>query len=175
MYRNATRIRLRFGGTVQRPFELLGHEVVRRGIGPRQTRRRHFARPKLARDLLPLQRVFACLRKIVPQQRWVGCDSASIRLASSKSATLEELSRQRLRTPRDFVGLNGVSRWVVKPDDGAGAVATRVHTSFDSALADLASRRKPCFRIELSGVLSVCDRQILRHSPSEPVTLSAVS
>jgi len=47
-----------------------------------------------------------------------------------------------LRTPRDFVGLNGVSRWVVKPDDGAGAVATRVHTSFDSALADLASRRK---------------------------------
>ncbi|HEV8311661.1 MAG TPA: ATP-grasp domain-containing protein [Burkholderiaceae bacterium] len=86
--------------------------------------------------------LLACLRKIVPQQRWVGCDSASIRLASSKSATLEELSRQRLRTPRDFVGLNGVSRWVVKPDDGAGAVATRVHTSFDGALADLASRRK---------------------------------
>jgi len=86
--------------------------------------------------------LLACLRKVVPQQRWMGCDSAAIRLASSKSATLEELSRQHLQTPRDFIGLSCVSRWVVKPDDGAGAVATRVHTSFDRALADLATRKR---------------------------------
>jgi predicted ATP-grasp superfamily ATP-dependent carboligase len=86
--------------------------------------------------------LLACMRKIVGKQRWMGCDSSAIRLASSKSATLEQLSRQRLKTPWDFVGLSCVSRWVVKPDDGAGAVAARVHTCFDSALADLARRQR---------------------------------
>lgn len=86
--------------------------------------------------------LLACLRKIVGKQRWMGCDSAAIRLASSKSATLEQLSRQCVHTPTDFTGLGCVSRWVVKPDDGAGAVATRVHRSFDEALADLARRRR---------------------------------
>jgi len=86
--------------------------------------------------------VLACMRKMVGKERWIGCDSAAIRVASSKGATSEHLSRQGLRTPWDFVGVSGVSRWVVKPDDGAGTVNTRVHASFDSALADHLARRK---------------------------------
>jgi len=85
--------------------------------------------------------LLACMRKMVGKERWIGCDSTAIRIASSKGATSEHLTRQGLRTP--FIGASGVSRWVVKPDDGAGAVDTRVHTSFDGALADLARRKRP--------------------------------
>jgi predicted ATP-grasp superfamily ATP-dependent carboligase len=85
--------------------------------------------------------LLACLRKIVGKQRWIGCDSASIRLASSKSATLEELSRHGIATPVDFFGRPEVTRWVVKPDDGAGAVHTQLFGGLDTALLELARRR----------------------------------
>jgi predicted ATP-grasp superfamily ATP-dependent carboligase len=87
--------------------------------------------------------LLACMRKVVGKERWIGCDSTAIRIASSKRATSEQLARHGVRTPSDFVGTPGVSRWVVKPDDGAGAVDTRVHASFDAALADLARRKGP--------------------------------
>jgi predicted ATP-grasp superfamily ATP-dependent carboligase len=67
----------------------------------------------------------------VPSDRWQGCDAAAIRLASSKSATLAHLAAHGLRTPLAFEGQT--SRWVVKPDDGAGAVATTVHRSLAAA------------------------------------------
>lgn len=86
--------------------------------------------------------VLACMRKMVGKERWVGCDSASIRVASSKGATVEHLSRQGVPTPWNFAGAGGASRWVVKPDDGAGALDTRVHASFDDALTDHLARRR---------------------------------
>lgn len=69
----------------------------------------------------------------VPPARWLGCDVDAIRLASSKSATLAHLAAQGLCTPLAFE--REASRWVVKPDDGAGAVATTVHRSLPAARA----------------------------------------
>lgn len=69
----------------------------------------------------------------VPSARWLGCDDAAIRLASSKSATLARLAAHGIRTPLDFD--REATRWVVKPDDGAGAVATTVFRSLAAARA----------------------------------------
>ena len=70
--------------------------------------------------------------------RWIGCDARSIAIASSKTKTLRHLSAHDLPTPWTFDA--EAARWVVKPDDGAGSVATRVHTSRHAAEADLAAR-----------------------------------
>lgn len=70
--------------------------------------------------------------------RWLGCDARSIAIASSKSATLRHLAAHELPTPWQHEPL--ATRWVVKPDDGAGSVATRVHDDRRSAEADLAGR-----------------------------------
>jgi len=70
--------------------------------------------------------------------RWIGCDLPAITLASSKRATLERLAARGIATPLAFEGQ--ARRWVVKPDDGAGAIATRRHATRAAALADLASR-----------------------------------
>ncbi|WP_119157330.1 ATP-grasp domain-containing protein [Caldimonas tepidiphila] len=80
-----------------------------------------------------------CLR--VDPARWIGCDAAAVQLATSKRATLAHLARHGLNTPLDFERAADVTRWVVKPDDGAGAVDTRVHASFDAALAAASQRR----------------------------------
>lgn len=81
------------------------------------------------------------LHQAVGTPRWVGCDAAAIRVASSKSATLAALAARGVTTPLAFVDAADTPRWVVKPDDGAGCVDTRVHTSRSAALADLAWRR----------------------------------
>lgn len=70
--------------------------------------------------------------------RWLGCDARSIAIASSKSATLRHLGAHDLPTP--WTHATGARRWVVKPDDGAGCVATQVHANRLGAEADLASR-----------------------------------
>ncbi|WP_341886712.1 ATP-grasp domain-containing protein [Variovorax sp. YR752] len=70
--------------------------------------------------------------------RWLGCDARSIAIGSSKSATLSHLAAHGLPTPWQHEPL--ATRWVVKPDDGAGSVATRVHGGRQSAEADLAAR-----------------------------------
>lgn len=70
--------------------------------------------------------------------RWLGCDARSIAIASSKSATLRHLGAHALPTP--WTHASGARRWVVKPDDGAGSVATRVHANRLGAEADLADR-----------------------------------
>ena len=58
--------------------------------------------------------------------RWIGCDAASIRCASSKRATLAVLSAAGVPTPLDDAASHR-GRWLAKPDDGAGCLSTRVH------------------------------------------------
>jgi len=69
---------------------------------------------------------------------WVGCSAAAIQIASLKSATCARLQAAGLVVPR--AGLDPQGRWVVKPDDGAGSVATQVHANAAQALADQAQR-----------------------------------
>lgn len=69
----------------------------------------------------------------VPPTRWLGCEPAAIALCSRKRATLARLAAHGLCTPLAFAA--HASRWVTKPDDGAGAVATRVHGRLAAAHA----------------------------------------
>ena len=78
----------------------------------------------------------------VDPARWLGCDAASIKLASAKRATLLHLAKAGITTPLAFEHAPEIHRWVVKPDDGAGAVDTRVHASSDAAWDDWAQRSR---------------------------------
>jgi predicted ATP-grasp superfamily ATP-dependent carboligase len=81
------------------------------------------------------------LQAAVGARRWIGCDGDAIRCASSKRATLAALAAQGLQTPLTFSATHR-GRWLVKPDDGAGCLDTRVHADRDAALADLGQRRR---------------------------------
>ena len=83
------------------------------------------------------------LQAAVSAARWIGCTAAAIRVASSKLATAAALERHGIATARS-AGARA-SRWVVKPDDGAGALDTRVHADAATALADLRQRRRAGF------------------------------
>jgi predicted ATP-grasp superfamily ATP-dependent carboligase len=72
--------------------------------------------------------------------RWLGCAAEAIALASSKRATLARAAAHRVLTPLAFATSRASSRWVVKPDDGAGAVATRVHDTLAAARGDAEAR-----------------------------------
>jgi predicted ATP-grasp superfamily ATP-dependent carboligase len=88
--------------------------------------------------------LLSAMHEAVGAPRWVGCDAASLRTASSKSATLRALGACGVPTPLERLPestTRGGCRWIVKPDDGAGAVATRVHAWHADAQADLAQRR----------------------------------
>ena len=80
------------------------------------------------------------LRRAVGAARWLGCSAAAIEIASSKLATLRRLAAHAVATPLAFDGDARHGGWVVKPDDGAGAIDTRRHTSRAAAEADLAER-----------------------------------
>lgn len=84
--------------------------------------------------------LLASLHPCVEPGRWLGCELAAIELATRKHATLSALAEARIATPLDFEHAPGIDRWVVKPDDGAGAVATRVHRQRQSALDDWNTR-----------------------------------
>ena len=86
-------------------------------------------------------------RRIDPA-RWLGCDSASIALASSKRSTLMRLADAGITTPLAFEQAPEITRWVVKPDDGAGAMDTRLHRSRDAAVNDAARRSGAAVVIE---------------------------
>jgi predicted ATP-grasp superfamily ATP-dependent carboligase len=77
----------------------------------------------------------------VDPPRWIGCRPDAIRVAGSKRATLEALHARGVPTPLSF-GPRLTRRWIVKPDDGAGAVATRVHADQAPAQADLQRRQQ---------------------------------
>lgn len=82
--------------------------------------------------------MLAALQAVVPPLHWLGCDAASLRTASSKSGTLAMLAARGIATPLAFTG--EAMRWVVKPDDGAGAVDTRMYGDLASAQAAVAPR-----------------------------------
>ena len=77
--------------------------------------------------------VLAQLQSVVPPSRWLGCDAASIAVASSKRATTERLAEHGLLTPLAFADDASTRRWVTKPDDGAGAADTQVHADRSAA------------------------------------------
>jgi predicted ATP-grasp superfamily ATP-dependent carboligase len=84
--------------------------------------------------------VLGCLREAVGDAGWIGCEADAIRCATSKSATLARLARHGVPTPQaGALGHHG--RWVVKPDDGAGTLGTRLHAGRAAAYADYEARR----------------------------------
>ena len=84
--------------------------------------------------------VLARLAQQIDPARWLGCDRDSIRLTSSKHATLARLAEAGVCTPLAFEQAPDVTQWVVKPDDGAGSLDTRVHASFEAATRDRTNR-----------------------------------
>jgi tyramine---L-glutamate ligase len=81
-------------------------------------------------------------QRCVDPARWLGCDGASIRLASGKRRALLALADAGVTTPLAFEHAPETTRWVVKPDDGAGALGTRLHTSFEAASEDWMQRSR---------------------------------
>jgi predicted ATP-grasp superfamily ATP-dependent carboligase len=81
------------------------------------------------------------LHEAVGNERWVGCSGPAIRVASSKTATCAALDAAGILTPSAFASAHR-GRWIVKPDDGAGAVDTRRHATHDAAQADVQRRQR---------------------------------
>lgn len=79
------------------------------------------------------------LQTAVGSARWIGCTRAAIRLAASKRATCDALQAAGIPTPQAFTPRQD-GPWVVKPADGAGALATRRHATHASAQSDLRQR-----------------------------------
>ena len=84
--------------------------------------------------------LLAAMQTAVGSPRWVGCGATAIRVAASKQATLAALAACGVPTPLDDVAKASALRWVVKADDGAGAMDTLVHRDHAAALADLHRR-----------------------------------
>jgi predicted ATP-grasp superfamily ATP-dependent carboligase len=81
------------------------------------------------------------LHGAVGARRWIGCDAAAIRVAASKQSTCAVLQAAGIATPLAFApGHRGP--WIVKPDDGAGTLQTRRHSSRAAAVADVTERRR---------------------------------
>jgi predicted ATP-grasp superfamily ATP-dependent carboligase len=87
--------------------------------------------------------LLARMHQVVGPSRWLGCSAAAIALTSSKRATLQRLSEHGVASPLAFAHMPDMHRWVVKPDDGAGGVATRVHRAHEEAVSDWAQRSTP--------------------------------
>ena len=81
------------------------------------------------------------LCKVVGPRHWIGCRVEAIRLCASKRATLARLAAHGVATPLAFE--DEATRWVVKPDDGAGSVDTQVHARRRDAEADWSTRAAP--------------------------------
>ncbi|WGT65324.1 ATP-grasp domain-containing protein [Variovorax paradoxus] len=84
--------------------------------------------------------LLARFQRTVGNARWLGCSAGAIELTAGKKATLAHLAAHGVPTPLAFVNAPEIERWVVKPDDGAGGVATHVHTRHADALEDRARR-----------------------------------
>ena len=85
--------------------------------------------------------MLARLHAAVGPQRWLGADATAIRVASSKRATRRRQAAFRLTVPCDCDSLQSPhTAWVVKPDDGVGAQAIRLHEELTAAWRDFAGR-----------------------------------
>jgi predicted ATP-grasp superfamily ATP-dependent carboligase len=82
-----------------------------------------------------------CLQT-VGAARWLGCDAHSLQVASSKRATLAALRGAGCLTPQDFSHAPDTAHWVVKPDDGAGAVQTQRFALWAQAQAHALQRQR---------------------------------
>jgi len=105
--------------------------------------------------------VLAQLQRAVGAPRWLGCDAGAIALASSKRATIARAAARGLMTPLAFAGSPTTRRWIVKPDDGAGATDTRVHNTLAAARDDLRAR-------QASGAIATLEAWVV----GEPLSLS---
>lgn len=104
------------------------------------------ARQAAAHDLVWLvapetMGLLAEMAALVGSKKWLGCHVEAIHVASDKRATSAVLSQHGVLTPPDFEHDPQTCQWVVKPNDGAGAVDTVVHDSLDRAQADQAQRQ----------------------------------
>ncbi len=79
-----------------------------------------------------------CQQAVGPA-RWLGCDAHSLRVASSKRATLAALAAAGCPTP---LSCTAATHWVVKPDDGAGAVDTLRFDDLAAAQAHAQQRQR---------------------------------
>jgi tyramine---L-glutamate ligase len=86
--------------------------------------------------------VLAQFQRGIDPARWLGCDGPAIQLASGKRCTLMALAGAGITTPLAFEHEPETTRWVVKPDDGAGAQDTRLHTSLEAASDDWSQRSR---------------------------------
>lgn len=85
--------------------------------------------------------LLAGCQAVVGAARWLGCSAAAIATASSKRRTLAALHAAGVCTPLDFSDARETRRWVVKPDDGAGAVATHTYAVLADARRAAEGRR----------------------------------
>lgn len=81
-------------------------------------------------------------QRAIDPARWLGCDGPSIKLAAGKRRTLMALTGAGVTTPLAFEHEPEITRWVVKPDDGAGALDTRLHASLAAACEDWSQRSR---------------------------------
>jgi predicted ATP-grasp superfamily ATP-dependent carboligase len=86
--------------------------------------------------------LLARLQQCVDPERWLGCDAPAIELATRKRMTLTTLAESGIATPLAFEHEPETMRWVVKPDDGAGAVETRLHHDQELAMEDWSTRSR---------------------------------
>ena len=83
----------------------------------------------------------AAVRQAAGPRAWLGSRAGALAVSSWRSRTLAALAGQGVATPFDATWAAQARRWVVKPDDGAGAVATQVLADRAAAEA-LAQRRR---------------------------------
>jgi predicted ATP-grasp superfamily ATP-dependent carboligase len=88
-----------------------------------------------------LQACEAAVRGAAGGRAWLGSSADAMAVAASKTRTLAALAKEGVATPLDADWATVARRWVVKPDDGAGAVATEVLADRAAAKA-LAQRRR---------------------------------
>jgi tyramine---L-glutamate ligase len=86
--------------------------------------------------------LLAQFQRGIDPARWLGCDGPAIKLASGKRCTLMALTEAGITTPLAFEHEPETTRWVVKPDDGAGAQDTQLHTSLEAASDDWSQRSR---------------------------------
>jgi predicted ATP-grasp superfamily ATP-dependent carboligase len=104
--------------------------------------------------------LLASLHDAVGATRWLGCDAVALRLTSSKRQTAARLAAHGIEVTPALVpdhgpGDTGDSRWIVKPDDGAGGLDTVVFAHFADARAAyrerLAAGRNPVLQQWVDG------------------------
>lgn len=88
--------------------------------------------------------ILASLRAVVDDETWLGSSLAAIECVSSKRETARLLAAAGIPTTRAIApgeaAEAGFTHWVVKPDDGAGSLATHRHADYSLAREDYLAR-----------------------------------